>query len=528
MDNFVYHTSPDAPDDSMLVDKVPDHLQNGGAAPIEDRRKSTQSRVETALTKQSQYPYINALCEGLRAEEKQLFLDTHVDQRSGLLKRSGIRLYKNMLESGAPVSLGFLDGDHFGAINTVLGKEFADAQIRVMGEEFANLVETLRQKGHDVYAINWGGEEFVVFGTLDRGMLSDALADASEKIQTRIREQISNDDKTKIAAYIFAKTYSALEDGVTRAETEIGGMTGGVSSFQYAKYSDEHARDSITYTDAILTRAKDTLGRGKIYSDQARIDESSNASERLREKNKLTTAQNKSFNTLGRSIAKRVAERFSEHTPRANQIRAKAKTNTLLSARLDEFFRTIPASLTNAELLAQEIGIGAGELRVAKLEIMQAEHDYGTYTGAATMKKLHACGSDFTQSGVIDIHEFKSINDTVGHTHGDTYLMWFYNDVILPSITESGLASDDIVVAQDRVTFPFKIKSQDKTVISKFEAILKKNYLHAREKMTHKIDPRNPTFLDTLRRTYIERNADEDIDTRRQKMNTISVTPYYA
>ncbi len=523
MVSFVYHTRPDLPEDEALVDLAGETPLKSGTLGVAERRSGTQQDIAHTLAQNPQYGFINALSEGLRPDEKQLFIDTHVDARTGLLKRSGLNMYKRMLEDGRSVSIAFLDGDHFGALNDVCEKEFADRQISIMGEELGNMTELLREEGHEVFAVRWGGEEFVIFGEVEKNELEAALSQATEKIKTRIRQNISKDDLDEMASRIFLKKYASLPDGLERAKHEIGGITGGISRFQMPEYSEAKARNTVTYTDEILSSGKDVHGRGKMYVDQNTIVQATRAATDLHEDNALSPEQNAKFNELAKAFEEKINARFLEKTPQSAELFSRTASNSQSKKILDDYFKTPPFSLSGAEKASEQLDIAVGELRTAKIEIMRAQHDYGTYTGAATPKKLEECHESHPITGVIDISEFKSINDTIGHTHGDTYLMWCFNEVILDAAKACELNEEDIIIAQDRASFPFRIRSENPKILSQFAENLQRVYTIKLAQFTHQIAPTDPSFLDKIRSEWIRNDKSATMGHRIDAMNTLVI-----
>lgn len=524
MDSFVYHTRPDLAggEPQLLLDAT--DPQKSGASAIIERRSGTQEHVASTLSHAPSYSFINALTEGLRADEKQLFTDTHVDARTGLLKRSGLNMYKRLLEDGHAVSMAFLDGDHFGALNHVCKKEFVDRQISIIGKELAAMTESLRDTGADVYAVLWGGEEFVIFGDIEKEVLVEALTKTIEKIRATIRGSLSEITMNEIASYIFLKKYHSLHDGLKRATDEIGGITGGVSRFQMSNYTEEAARKTITYTDEILKQGKNNYGRGTVYPDKCDIATATHNASHLNE-SVLSQEQNARFAELSKNLETVIAERFLEKTPHALQLLQRVGTDTESKKMIVDFFKTPPFSLSGAEKIAEKSGISIGELRTAKLEIMRAQHDYGTYTGAATPRKIDAYTKSHTVAGSIAISEFKSINDTLGHTQGDTYLMWCFNEVILAAAEACGLSAEDIIIAQERASFTFRIRSGDKRIFTTFESELQRLYSKKLAILKQQIDPHQPSFLDSIREDWIRKQTSDTIGTRIESMNTLIITP---
>lgn len=423
---------------------------------------------------------LESLTKGLRAAEKVLFAKAYIDAMTGMLTRAGLNYLKRMIQDGKRVSIAFLDADHFKSVNTVVGRMFGDEIIMTMGEHFHELIRTLRSQGYEMYGVRMGGEEFVLFGDVPKDILAKAVLAVSAKLKTTIRSRFHPENMNRMAAQIAEEKYLDVAPALRlqKAFDEIGGCTAGVTEVQFPPGSGtgEAARQSLQMVDDFLVAGKNKTGRGKIYVDETDVAAASEKALRSQPGNSLNEVQNAQMEISARTLKQEVAIQFANRTPKVKALLDRFSHNSQRYDLLEKFFETPPFNLEDAQVLSRETGISVAELRQAKVEYVRATVDYGSYSGAATTSKLESLGAGFTPARTIELGEFKSINETMGHLHGDTFLTWTYQHVILPSAREAGISADNIVVAQKGANFSYRLSADAAFLRGAFEEALHTNY----------------------------------------------------
>lgn len=112
-------------------------------------------------TSQRREQRLRDLTEALQLENKTIGEMARMDPLTGVLNRAGIRdeLFDEAERSqrtGSPLSILFLDLDHFKHINDAFGHDIGDLVL----QQFANQTQALIRKSD--YLVRWGGEEFVI------------------------------------------------------------------------------------------------------------------------------------------------------------------------------------------------------------------------------------------------------------------------------------------------------------------------------------------------------------------------------
>lgn len=446
--------------------------------------------------------------EGLRKKERKLFEEAYVDPATGLMNRSGLNYLKQMLSKNKRASIVSFDSDHFRAINDVCGSEFGDSMIQIIGNNFHEIQKSLRRQGHEVHAVRMGGEEFVLFGDAPKHVMAAAMEEAAAAIKKEIRSQLSQAQMDQMANQIFTSKYASDPNGLQRAYNEIGGSTSGVSEVQIHGPTDpaQIARQSLQLTDELLERGKNKTGRGKIYIDENSPLDSGKRANNLVPENALSSTQNAILDDVAAGLKDRIRNQQSARTPLTTAILDRFESGSPLRNELESFFEVPPVDMKQAEALSNKTGIPIGDLRSAKLESISAAHDYGTYTGAATMRKLQGAGKEFQLPRRIEIGEFKSINETMGHTHGDTFLMWVYQDVITPALEATNIPPGQIIVAQKGANFHYRLHSAASHLQAKFEAALRTNYEKNLQSFFDRMNTRGIKDYRTIREDWIRKN----------------------
>jgi diguanylate cyclase len=141
---------------------------------------------------------------------------------------------RESIDSGAPLSLLFIDIDHFKRFNDTYGHQVGDQVLRLVAKTLTDCV-----KGRDTTA-RYGGEEFVII--LPQTRLTDAM---------RVAEQIRN---TMMRHRIVSKNRGE-EYGTITLSIGVGGYRPG-----------EAIEDVLHRADAALYQAKRS-GRNRVVSE---------------------------------------------------------------------------------------------------------------------------------------------------------------------------------------------------------------------------------------------------------------------
>lgn len=525
---FVYHTTPD-PQGLDLVGA------SGANAPVQadlitDRRANGIQNLVSTVLDTNTHNFIAELIKGIRPEERELFVSTYVNEKTGLLNRGGLNLFKRMIAQNRPVTVACLDADHFGAINDVCLKQKGDHCISIIGHELAQMVDRLQSQGHEVYAVLMGGEEFVVFGDVEKERLAQELTKSLATIKTEINTQIDETERKRIAHLVFDNKYADFPDGLQRAEQEIGGVTAGIAQFHFGARDDAGlaVRNSLLLTDEILTHAKATGGRGSVTIAPHSTQETTHKADHFEAHNLLTTEQNNGFNQISVILREKIRQRFFEHTPRLIALMNKIQNDQTKVDLLTEFFTVPPFNMESAEHVSQQTGFTVEELRLAKIELIHAHHDYGTYTGAATSRKLKNLGDKYSAPRALKAGEFKSINGAAGHTHGDTFLMWMFEDVIQAAIATCGHTSNDVVVAQEGANFVYRMKKNlGNEKMARLEKTIKHLYSQRIEVLWQRLNEGSSRTINEARADWIAaEKQNTPVADRLNDLNTLSITDY--
>jgi len=124
------------------------------------------------------------LFSGLSTQARNLegsILETQTDQLTGLRNRSLVldelpRLVSHALRASSPLSVLFIDIDHFKSFNDLYGHDFGDKIL----QEVARYIADFSRRPLD-YCCRWGGEEFVM-------ILPDTLAEDAVKLANQLME----------------------------------------------------------------------------------------------------------------------------------------------------------------------------------------------------------------------------------------------------------------------------------------------------------------------------------------------------
>lgn len=135
-------------------------------------------------------------------------------------------------QTDRPLSLAFLDIDHFKRLNDSLGHESGDVIIKAIGDTIQ------RMAGEQAIACRYGGEEYIV-------IFPDAEREQVFLIIERIRAEIA--------------AQKSFSDGKNKVNAQLT-ISGGISAFPIDAQDDN---ELLRKADQALYKAK-TTGRNKI------------------------------------------------------------------------------------------------------------------------------------------------------------------------------------------------------------------------------------------------------------------------
>ncbi len=128
---------------------------------------------------------VEYLVDQLYRHRAHLARSADTDALTGLCNRRAFlmesrRLVSRAWREGKPVSVLFVDADHFKAINDRYGHRFGDQVLRILAQRIASM-----SRATDLVA-RYGGEEFVL-------LLPDTDAATAERVAERIRRHVAGD-----------------------------------------------------------------------------------------------------------------------------------------------------------------------------------------------------------------------------------------------------------------------------------------------------------------------------------------------
>ncbi|MGE3278947.1 MAG: hypothetical protein AB7J40_04105 [Candidatus Altimarinota bacterium] len=496
---YAYHDDATRRTEGGIVIEQPVSLDRGTVPPPPEAKAEVTARIDQATAR-----LVDRLSQNSSPAVKALFYDTFVDPMTGLLNRGGLSFLDGMIRSGSRVSMLSFDGDHFGVFNSELSTAYGDFLIQVMGRNFHEMIEGLRQQfpNSGVEGVRMGGEEFVVFGNLPESAINQAMQDMSARLKQEIRSLLTPDQLEALAQAAYrAKYLDQGEAGLEKARQEIGGSTAGVLEYQFgAKDIPDPLKiraNALQYTDQFLEYGKNIGGRGQVYGNGLIQDRRTDNAERLFDfapHNELGVGQNHRL-TAGRSqLDLDVRLHFESHTPLRNQFLQDYGLNQVQTTIVDQFLRLPGFGRADFEVMARRIINRAGDntngrdlttvinvLFSLKTEYAQAIRDFGSFTGAATTYHLNSLPSaEYSSPTRVDLGEFKSINETMGHTHGDTFLLFVYHRVLLDAARELGWSVEgpnpDIVIAQKGAGFIYRLNNRVAAEAGFFNGFIQSRY----------------------------------------------------
>ena len=154
----------------------------------------------------------SAKMKELRNEIEAIREEAYTDSLTGIANRKRfdfeiVRLVAEALETKEPISLGFIDIDHFKSFNDAFGHQVGDQVLRLVAKTF-----TEGLKGQDLVA-RYGGEEFVI-------VMPKTGNEGASKIINILRETVKNKEirNRKTGEALTKITFSAGVATLTKKE----------------------------------------------------------------------------------------------------------------------------------------------------------------------------------------------------------------------------------------------------------------------------------------------------------------------
>jgi len=488
------------------------------SSPLKERtvpRSKVESKVLDSkiakidkINQKNKSDVIRRLTEGLDDKEIKVFMETYLDPMTGMLNRQGLRLLDKVIMRGKRTSILSFDGDHFKALNDATSTLNGDYIIKLMGSKFHKMIRSLQRRGFKTEGVRMGGEEFVVFSSAPKDVLATAMSDMSKELKKAILKHLTRAQKLKMARLITASKYTGDSNGFKKAMAEIGGSTSGISEIGIGNIKNPlKIRESLLqYVDGFLEHGKKS-GRGKVYIDKRSIASASRTIEKFSAKNSLPDHLNVNLSAIDSSLKDIVHGQFLLKIP---QSKALIGENPKFAFILENYFGLPDFSKKVLREVAKKTGISVDKLMLAKREYMLAVRNYGTYTGASTMTRLSSAlklkGSGYKAAKTIELGEFKSINEIMGHTYGDMFLTHTYQKVIMDTVRAHGLSSK-IIIAQKGANFKFALhESVTQQQAGAFYRALQENYKKSVQDLFRKIDTGKIEPVQDIRVGWLRQN----------------------
>ena len=112
------------------------------------------------------------------------------------------------------MSIANFDADHFRASNELKGRNYGDAQIKIIAKNINRAVMDLRKAGYKAYAVRMGGEKFTLMSTAPKDILHKKMLEMSAKTKQEMLSTLSDAEKAKMAEHIAKTKYAdaSMED----------------------------------------------------------------------------------------------------------------------------------------------------------------------------------------------------------------------------------------------------------------------------------------------------------------------------
>ncbi|MFH1534001.1 MAG: diguanylate cyclase [Nitrospirota bacterium] len=455
---------------------------------------------------------------GVTGSNRDLIRETYFDKNTGLMNRNGLSELDEMIKRGEKVTVASYDADHFKAYNDLKGTAYGDKVIKLIGRRVNKLVEELRAKGYKTHGVRMGGEEIVIFGNVPKKTLHKKMQEMAKKLKEDIRSTLTRDERTQMATEIaHAKYEKKGKKAFGLAKSEIGGSTAAVVEVDASKLANKRgkAKELIILADEILEKRKNKTGRGQIIEHSGSASETAAELANFKPKNELNVMQNRNLARDTSSLTEASQAYFRQHLPELNKL----ETTKIAKLELQRALKSPSTKIDEIAKILEKHGIKGDRTSLAtklQKEYFKAIRDHGTYTGASTMnhfqRRLGESKPKFKYDDVttIQIGEFKSFNETLGHTGGDTFLTMLHMKVIQGTIKRFGIPKKHIMVAQKGADFKICISAEYLKKVPNIQARLNKTmgreYRRQFSRFRKAIDRGSGKRYNSSRRAWIGEN----------------------
>lgn len=471
-------------------------------------------------------------------KDRDLIRETYFDKATGLLNRNGLALGENILRQGKKLSVANFDADHFRASNELKGHSYGDAQIQIIARNINQTVMDLRKAGYKAYAVRMGGEEFTLMTTAPQEVLHKKMLDMSARTKQEMLSTLSANEKFEMAEHIARTKYAKDPNGITKAYSELGGISGSIIGID-GKALDwsrkGNMQKALMYADASMEDLKKMHGRGNFELDKRTPTSTSKRINRFQIHNVLDTTQK---GNLGKETKRLFGSAEKQFEGRLKTLRS--VTAKLPAGKQKSFFSEITKVLsspdsTNSDIskVLQKFGVDTSISQKLRKEYVTTLRNYGNYTGARTMnsyqKEMTQKGTRFESrhSWKIEIGKFKSINETLGHVGGDTYLTFVYQDVIISTIKDMGIPfgtkKSALIVSQKGADFHFCFSSEylvkHPGIEQQFQSSLNAKYKQKYDGFVDRLNQGSNNNYQAERNKWLKENEQSNPDATNQQYN---------
>ncbi len=368
--------------------------------------------------------------------------DALLDQMTGLYNRHASKFVENWIKAKEKFSVASFDGDYFGSFNKLKGTHFGDVLIKVISENFHNLVNKLHADGHEAIAIREGGEEIKVY---IKGMDSVTLAKTMDQFRINLQQNIIHELNEidphlvkNLIEYLQASgkirydlTPKQIINETSQGRGPIGGSTIGIVEFagDHPKFPPHRIFDNLNRSaDRILEQGK-ISGRNRVIynllpitvkSDSPQPGQLSQATHLHQIYYELVDKTHAEFNVMEKVRGWKEIKPLLDKVPiKVREILLKIINSTSFNNKL---FNSLRESLGQNLDMYRHKFLEFHHNYLIKLKLYDSltglpnNVSFGEFLNENTIK--HKTFSTYN----LDI-KLKSINEVFGHIGGDTYLM---------------------------------------------------------------------------------------------------------
>ena len=471
-------------------------------------------------------------------ENRELVRETYFDSATGLMNRNGLAVGEKLLLEGKEMSIANFDADHFRASNEIKSREYGDAQIKIIAKNINRAVSELREAGYKAYGVRMGGEEFTIMSTAPQGILHKKMLEMSARSKQETLSTLSDVDKENMSGHIAKTKYSKDKNGVDKALSELGGISGsviGIDGKVLDKGQKGNMKKSLMYADAAMEDLKKMHGRGNFNLDKKSSKDTSKEINEFKIHNVLSDVQKGNLDAEVKRLNGEVDAQFNGRLELTNSVINKVKTSKreAFGSELKRVLGSPDSTIADIGKVLEKYGAEVSLANKLQSEYVSNLRDHGTYTGANTMSSyqkeiLRPEGRfEAKNSWELEVGKFKSINETLGHVGGDMYLTFVYQDVILSTAKDLGInigtKEGDLVVAQKGANFRFCFSTEfiakNPGIEAKFQAALNAKYKTKYQALISKLNKESGKDYQQERDAWLKENESTNPDSMIQQYN---------